>query len=633
MDAQPSNDYAQYTWSADEITRQCDEAIRRFQEAIETIVRSDPSRAFEILSRAEDDLSAVEPLCTFPRHVTTDAAVRAASTVAQKRLDAFAIDWQARADLYAKLSAHDASQLDGEDAYYWRCALRDFERNGLALEAADRERLVALKKRESALCTEMDACLSEDASELLLSAEQLRGTAPEWLAGLERAANGDGRYRVPAKLPQMVTLLEQCEVEATRLAMDQLWGNRALGNVPRFRELIALRHEMAQLLGYACYADYAIETRMAQSVSNVRALYDRLLPRLEEKARQELAELRALSGAEITTWNQRYWQSKRLAAQYAVDKQRVRQYFPLERVVRGTLELYQEVLGLAFERVEPAPALWHPSVQAYRVRDAATQALLGEFFLDLEPRVDKYGHMAEFQLRTGLRAGPRARTAVAALVGNFSKGNQSHAELTTFFHEFGHVMHELLGAARYTRLAGTNVEKDFVETPSQALENWCWDRRVLQRIGLNAAGEPLPDALIDSMLAARSADAGLFYLRQGFFGKVDLEMHSSAADPNALYDAMLPAVTLVTPSPASRLAGWGHMFGSYAAAYYGYLWAEANAADAFAHIGDCLDPQRGMAYRRAILEAGGARPAIDSLREFLGREPNLDALVRRIGLE
>lgn len=607
-----------YTWTAGEITEQCQNALASFADSLRSIQTCDSSEIFNIFAKAENDLALVQLPCEFPQYVSTDPTVREASEATERLFSANNIETFANVALYQRLK--DASVPQGAE-HYWKLVLEEFERNGLALPQEQRDQLVTLQKRIADLCTEMNACLNAEDGHFFVDQAGLKGCSPGFVSGLPVMGT---QYKLTCKYTDVANVLEFCEVDETRKRMDLLFNSRAAANEPRFRELIQLRHQVALLLGFENYAAFALKPRMAASLPNVMQMYDQLLPRIESKAKRELAELTELAGEPINHWNIKFWQTKRLLERFNVDKQLISKYLPTARVLSNTLELYQELLDLRFTKIE-FPA-WHSSVDTYEVYDK--DQLIGHFFLDLFPRDNKYNHAAEFTLSKAIVG----ETACAALVCNFSSDFLMHEQFVTLYHEFGHLMHELLGKSQWSRCTGTSVERDFVEAPSQMLENWVFQKEILQRVGRDSNDQPMPDELIDALLAARSANTGVAYMRQAFYGKVDLAIHSSAADPHKVYADLLP-MTLVSHQPAPELCGWNHLFGGYAAGYYGYLWADQLSADMFSTFGnDCMNRDKAQAYRKSILEAGANRPAKDSLFEFLGREPQVEAFCQRIGI-
>jgi len=327
---------------------------------------------------------------------------------------------------------------------------------------------------------------------------------------------------------------------------------------------------------------------------------------------------------------------------YEVDQFAVAEYFPLDATLDGMFALYQRLVGVRFHEVAE-PRAWHPDVRLFNVADAERGEHLGAFYLDLHPRPDKYGHAAAFTLRPG-RLGPDGayETGVSAMVANFTKPTPDspsllrHSEVNTLFHEFGHILHQVLTRSPYARFAGTSVQRDFVEAPSQMLEHWAWDADVLAGFTRHVAtGEPLPPDLLHRMIAAKNVASGLHYLRQLYFARLDLAYHGEGRrkDTDAIAE-VFHAITGFPFTPGTHFqAGFGHLFG-YDAGYYGYLWSQVYGDDMAARFAEdpAGDEAVGRHYRRTILETGGTVDGAALLQAFLGRAPSMDPFLREIGL-
>jgi len=347
----------------------------------------------------------------------------------------------------------------------------------------------------------------------------------------------------------------------------------------------------------------------------------------------------------INAWDFQYYHRVLLEKQYNVNEEEIKEYFPTPRVISETLAIYQEILNLVFTQVIGAK-VWHPDVTLYEVTDKITKEKLGEFYLDLHPRDGKYTHAAVFPLQPDcLLPNGKRQTSVNAMLCNFSKPSGTgdkpsllrHGEFVTFFHEFGHVMHGICSQVNISRFAGTRVFRDFVEAPSQMLENWCWEKDILRRVSKHYKTEqPLPDTLIDGMVAAKNANSGLLNLRQVFYGVFDQEIHTQPKINSAeIFGRLKKEITLTENTPGTNgAASFGHMVGGYDASYYGYLWSEVFSADMYSVFkkNGIMSLDIGKQYRNKILQPGGSIDADIILRDFLGREPNQDAFLEHIGL-
>ncbi|MCZ7576628.1 MAG: Zn-dependent oligopeptidase [Dehalococcoidia bacterium] len=365
------------------------------------------------------------------------------------------------------------------------------------------------------------------------------------------------------------------------------------------------------------------------------------------KAAADLEEMRALAkertgNGEVNIWDWRYWHNELLKTKYAVDDFEVAKYFPLDAVIAGMFDVYQTLLGVRF-REAPAAPRWHADVRAFDITEAGGGEAFARFYMDLFPRPNKFGHAAAFTLRRGrLLADGSYQQPVSAIVANFTKPAATqpsllrHTEVVTFFHEFGHIMHQTLTRARRARFSGTQTERDFVEAPSQMLEHWCWEPDVLAGFSRHfETGEPLPQELVGAMVAAKNLNSGVMTLRQLFFATLDLAYHAPgfAGDSTATVRELHGITAFPYTEGTHFQSGFGHLFG-YDAGYYGYLWSHVFGDDMYTRFEATspLDTAAGMHYRKTILERGGTVDGSQLVRDFLGREPNNAAFLRGLGL-
>lgn len=600
-----------------------------------------------ILSDLESSLAAA----VFLKYVSPDADVRKAAHECDTAVRKFNVDVYTREDLYGALKGFAAGAskgLAGTDAKLLARTLEEFERNGLGLAAYDRARFKLLKAR----LVEMESAFGKNLNEvrdfLALTREQLAGLPASYLDRLEQLP--DGRLKVTLDNPDFFPFMENATDRGARERLARLRGERATPeNVVLLEEILAARHRLAHMLGFASPAEYVLRQRMAATPATVAEFLDRMRDRLTDKGVPEAEVLQAMlekdagPQARLSTWDLMYYHNQLKKARYAVDDERVREYFPFDKVTASMFDLYQTLFGVRFEEVRPARA-WHADVRQFEVRDAVDGRRIGEFFLDLHPRDGKFKHAAAFNLVTGRAESDGSyRQPVSAMVSNFSRGGKDrpallkHSEVRTYFHEFGHIMHQLLTRAAYPRFAGTHVLRDFVEAPSQIFEFWIWQPEVLRKITAHyRSGEPLPEDLLGRMIEARNLDSGLFNLRQIAYASIDQAYHAKrVTDTSRTYRDLFDDITLVKlPQGVHPEASFGHLMG-YAASYYGYMWSKVYAADMFSVFekGGVYNPEIGMRYRRVILEPGGSREEAGLVREFLGREPDERAFLHSIGLE
>mmetsp|Transcript_18920 Transcript_18920/g.40817 ORF Transcript_18920/g.40817 Transcript_18920/m.40817 type:complete len:718 (-) Transcript_18920:432-2585(-) len=605
------------------------------------------------LVEADAEFGVVESVCTFPGHVSADKAVRDACTAADTRLSAYAIESSARKDVYEAVLAFsetaEAKNLTGEKARCVQKKLLAFRRLGVHLEGEVASQVKGLLTRMSELGIQFSKNLGEEDESMELSEAELAGMPADYLRERKQP---NGKFKVTLKYPCYVPLMEKCRVPETRRLMEAAFNSRCKqANGAILEELVSLRHQKAQLMGYASHAAFVLEDRMAKSAEAVGAflseLARKLAPLLESDLAQ-LADLKKLDGVEgaITAYDRSYYCKRLEETKFKVDHEALKRYFPLQTVQAGLLGIYQELLGLTFTRnPDLEAAAWHSDVSAFTVSDTATAELVGYFYMDMHPRAGKYGHAACFGLQPGCVLGGRRIPPVAAMVCNFPKPTAespallTHRDVETFFHEFGHVMHQLCSTVELEMFAGTRVERDFVEAPSQMLENWCWKPEALARMSRHhETGEPIPDELLNALLASRTANAGILNMRQIVLATFDQRIHSvGEADTAAVLAEVTAELMRIPATPGTNMAAsFGHMGGGYDAQYYGYMWSEVYSADMFASRFEAegiFSAVAGSSYRHEILSRGGSRDAMESLVAFLGREPSQTPFLRAKGLE
>ncbi len=637
-------------------------AVARCEAILARIASVEGERTFANTVAPIDEVAHILALASgehgFLTYVSTHEALRDAALEAEQRLDTYGTSVGFREDIAAAVRSYaesaEAKALEPVDARLLAFTLRDYRRNGFDLDAERRGRVQALKERLVRLGVEFRRNIDEYEDALLLGREQLRGLPDSYIERLQVVETTDGtRYRVSLDYPEMYPFLEAAEDESLRRELFLKNHNRAAEvNLPLLSEAITIRHEIAETLGYPSWSDYVIETKMAKSPQTALDFLVDLEKQVRVKAERDIEELQAEKRrhledphARLDIWDWRYYQQRVMRERYQVDQFAVAEFFPLDAVLDGLFEVYQRLVGVRFVPV-PETRAWHEDVRLYAVEDAldgAAGAHIGHFYMDLHPRPDKYGHAAAFMLQPGRRLadGSYLPTA-AAIVANFTKPSAAspsllrHSEVETLFHEFGHILHQVMTRSPYNRFAGTNVERDFVEAPSQMLEHWTWEPAVLRGFTRHVrTGDPLPETLLEQMVAAKNVGSGLHYLRQLYFARLDLAYHDAGAqkDTDALAEAFHGITGFPFPAGTHFQAGFGHLFG-YDAGYYGYLWSQVFGDDMYARFegSPAAEAAAGLDYRRLILEAGGTQDGATLVRTFLGREPSNVAFLREIGL-
>lgn len=547
-------------------------------------------------------------------------------------------------------------------------ALRDFELSGIGLSADKQQRYGEIVARLSELGSTysnnvLDATMGW--SKLITDEAELSGLPESALAqaqAMAQAKEQDG-WLLTLDMPSYLPVLTYADNRALREEMYRAFATRASDQGPNagkwdnsevMAETLALRHELAQLLGFDTYADKSLATKMAESPEQVIGFLSDLAKRARPQAEQELAQLRAFAKQhygvdELDAWDITYYGEKQKQHLFSISDEQLRPYFPEQRVVEGLFEVVKRIYGITAKERKDVET-WHPDVRFFDLFDADGE-LRGSFYLDLYARENKRGGAWMDDCVGSLRkADGTLQKPVAYLTCNFNRplGDQpalfTHNEVTTLFHEFGHGLHHMLTQIDTAGVSGINgVPWDAVELPSQFMENWCWEPEALAFIsGHYQSGEPLPKAMLDKLLAAKNYQAALFILRQLEFGLFDFRMHFEYSPEKGAQIlptlAEVKKMVAVVPSPS-----WGrfphafsHIFaGGYAAGYYSYLWAEVLSADAYSRFEEegIFNAETGKSFLDNILSRGGSEEPMTLFKRFRGREPQLDAMLRHYGIK
>ena len=562
---------------------------------------------------------------------------------------------------YKAIHAHGAA-LSTERRRVLDNELRDFRLGGAELAPEPKARFKAIQEELAALAAHFEENLLDatNAWSKLVQRADLPGVPEDSLAMFEDAARTDGQTgcKLTLRAPSYLPVMQFCanrhlreELYRAHVTRASEFGPAERDNTALIGQILALRHEAAQLLGYADYTALSLATKMADSADQIETFMLDLARRARPYAERDLADLRAfaaqeLSLPELAAWDIGWASEKLREARYAFSEAEVKPYFPEPRVLAGLFRVIETLYGLKV--VEDSAPVWHDSARFFALKDA-NNALIGQFYIDLYARESKRGGAWMDDAVTRRRLADGIQTPVAYLNCNFAPPTPgkpalfTHDEVITLFHEFGHGLHHLLTRCEELGVSGINgVEWDAVELPSQFMENFCWEWPVLQDMTAHVeTGAALPRDLFDKMLAAKNFQSGLQMLRQIEFSLFDLRLHQ-ATEPNVqgLLNQVRQEVAVLHPPAFNRFPnGFAHIFaGGYAAGYYSYKWAEVLSADAYALFEEdrsdegAINPDTGHRFWNEILAVGGSRDALDSFRAFRGREPNIDALLRHSGL-
>lgn len=568
----------------------------------------------------------------------------------------------ADSDEYLNLSQAQKQTIDN--------ALRDFRLGGVTLDGEKKKRFGEIKQRLSQLSTQFSNNVL-DATQAWYKhfehADALAGLPESALAQAAQAAtqkNVKG-YVVTLDFPSYLAVMMYAdnrqlreEIYTANVTRASSAGIKADGssaaewvNTELINETLALRHELAQLLGFDNYAERSLATKMAQSTEQVLDFLTDLARKSKPLAERDLAELKAFASAQgcddLQAWDMTYYSEKLRIEKYAVSQEDLRPYFPAERVISGMFEVVKRLYAIDIVQVAAFDS-WHPDVRFYHVFKNGEK--IASFYLDLFAREHKRGGAWMADCRVRRQGADGLQLPVAFLTCNFTPpvGDTpsllTHDEVTTLFHEFGHGLHHMLTQIDVAAVSGINgVAWDAVELPSQFLENWCWEPEAIPLISAHyQTAEPLPQELLDKMLAAKNFQAGMQMMRQLEFSLFDFRLHAhydaqNPQDPQLVLNQVRDEVAVVQPPAFNRFQNsFSHIFaGGYAAGYYSYKWAEVLSADAFSRFEEegIFNAQTGESFLREILQQGGSKAPMELFVNFRGREPSINALLRHSGLE
>ncbi|MDH0372658.1 M3 family metallopeptidase [Comamonas aquatica] len=646
--------------------------MARASAALETVTAPDFPADWNAIAQeldvATEKLGMAWSAVSHLSSVADSPELRAAYNEVLPKITEFWTNLGADERLYAKYKAIDVNRLTAEQKKAHANALRGFVLSGAELQGAARERFAKIQERAAELAQKFseNTLDATDTWAYYATEAELDGVSADVVQAARAAAQAEGKdgYKLTLKMPCYLPVMQFAHSSALReklyrayvtRASDQAEGDAVqYDNAPLIKEILALRLEEAQLLGYANFAEVSLVPKMAQSPQQVIGFLRDLAQRARPYAEKDVADLRAFAAKELglsdpQPWDWTYIAEKLKEARYAFSEQEVKQYFTAPKVLDGLFKIIETLFDVKISR--DTAAVWHPAVQFYRLeRQGQT---VGQFYLDQPARKGKRGGawMDDVRSRwlrpdTGL-----LQTPVAHMVCNFADGVDgkpallTHDDVITLFHESGHALHHMLTQVNEKDVSGINgVEWDAVELPSQFMENFCWEWDVLRHMTAHVeTGEPLPRALYDKMIAAKNFQAGMGTLRQVEFALFDMLLHTEH-QPDADYNALLQQVraeVAVLPTTAYNRSTntFSHIFaGGYAAGYYSYKWAEVLSADAYAAFEETqgsdgsTSQTTAQKYLHNILEMGGSRSAMDNFKAFRGREPQLDALLRHQGM-
>lgn len=584
-----------------------------------------------------------------------DSAVREAAA----NLEAKGVDKKlsvfARKDVYKALKeyADTNPQLNHEDMRLLSKWLERFERAGMALSEKDAEAYAQLNTERLNKITRYNVNLNNYKDELVVGREELDGLGETYINRLERTK--DGKYIVTLKYPDYNPFMSSAKSEKARKALQEKFARRGgKENVKLLEDTVELRRKQAALLGFKRYPDYVLPVRMAKNYETLEAFLKNLQKEVTLLAQDEMKaylklqeETTGQQADEMTAWNLPYWSNQYKKKYYQVDDDKIKEYFPADKVISGMFEVFGNLFGITFTQADLP--VWHPEVVVYQIKDKKTGELISNFYLDLFPRDGKYTHAAtwsfvdRFELPDG-----HMQTPSVVIAANFTpagKGMPSlleHSEVETLFHEFGHVLQMSMATSKYATLTGDNVAWDYIEAHSQLLENWAWQPQVLKKISAHyKTGETLPDGLISSLVKSKNVGVAVAFLRQNFLGQYDLALHTAAkrVDSTKLYAQMMHNISGIPMTKGTYpQASFGHIMSltdPYDVGYYVYAWSLVIAQDIFSRFEDegLFNAELGAKLRKYIYTPGTVYDENEMVEKFLGRPYNDKAFLKSLGIK
>jgi Zn-dependent oligopeptidase len=621
---------------APQFEKEMDGRLALAEKALDQMLKVKGRRTVENTLRIYDEvlmqLDAASYQTDLIQNVHPDAAFRATAEKENQKVAAFATAISLNHEVYSALAALELNGEDQETRYYVERTLRDFRLAGVDKDEATRKKIKELRDELVRIGQDFSRNIRDDVRTVTVnSAEELEGLPADFIA--RHKPGPDGRITLTIDYPDSLPVFSYAKNEDLRKRMHIAYNNRAYPkNIETLNRMIARRHELANLIGFKSWADYITADKMVGSAKSASDFIDKIAEASRTRAERDYQILLRRKQADspdatvVNAWETNYYSELVRKNDYAFDSQSVRPYFAYDRVKQGVLDVTGQLFGVSFRQVKGAP-LWSADVECWEMMEGGK--LVGRFYLDMHPRPGKYNHAAEFGIRTGVRG---RQIPEAALVCNFAGGQEgdpgllTHEDVVTFFHEFGHLIHFLVaGQRQWIGIGGISTEQDFVEAPSQMLEEWTWDSATLATFAKHyQTNEPIPAELVKQMKRASEFGKGLHVRRQMVYAKLSLSIYDR--DPKLVdTDEMAKQLTRqYQPFPFVEgthfQTAFGHLDG-YSAVYYTYMWSLVIAKDLFSKFdrSRMLGPGVAREYRDRILAPGGSRPAAKLVEDFLGR--------------
>lgn len=625
------------TASAEQITEECGVALGQAKAEFARLEAQTGAATVESVfgqyEKVSDALTKIGDVWHL-RSVHPEADVREAATKCSEQQ----IDFYAQMDLsrpfYDRVSAIDTSRLDNTEQYMVNKTLAEFKRSGVNQDEATRQKIRELQNEITEIGNKFNKNIREDVRSVQVPASELEGLPQDYIDA--HPADEAGLVTITTDYPDYFPVITYAKSDSLRKALRIKSRSRGYpANKALLKQLITKRHELAGILGFDSHAGLSMDSKMIGTPEKAQAFLNSVGDALDGPVQKELDVLLNRlqqdqpEAKTVEIWQSFYLENLLRLEEYALDSQEVRTYFQYDRVRDGIFKLTEDLFGV--EIVPWETPTWHEEVETYQIMEDGK--LLGRFYMDNHPRANKYKHAAHWTLRTGIK---NKQIPMSGLAQNFPKGLMEHGQVETFLHEFGHLLHNMFASTqKWTAVAGMSMERDFVEAPSQMLEEWIWDYDTLSKFAINEKGETIPRELVEKMVRARYFGRATATAAQIYFANLSLNFYKR--DPNSfdLDELMLELEARYSPYPhvdgTHFYANFGHLNG-YSSNYYTYQWSLAIATDLFSRFEKAGLRNKRLAndYRRKVLQAAGSKPAAEFVADFLGREFSTEAYIKSL---
>ena len=661
-------DFLWTKWTSKDIEKIVPKLIKEKKEIYEKIKKiPNEKRTFKntiyALASSDDNISHFIYKIYLLLNVSPNKKIRES---AQKAIDFFEkemVDILHDKKIYEAVKAYkkQKEKLNTEDAKLLKDISLSYKRMGFDLPEKKQKELKEKQKKLAKFETQFSKNINDCKDQIRVSKKELLGLEDSYIKGLKKK---NGKYVVGLQYPELIPFMQMAKNSKKRKELaDKSAQKGGIKNLKLAKEILKLREDIADILGYETYADYKIEPKMAKKKEKVFSFIESLLPKLKNLAKKDIAKIEKLKRedlkdkkAKIKYYDIAYYANKLKEKEYGFDVNKLKEYFPFKKVKEGVFEVYAKLFSIEFEKLENYP-LWHKDVELYKIKDKK-QNTIAYFVLDMYPREGKYGHAAVFEIVDGHQKDFSENTpflpSVVSMVANIPKPKKnnpslmSHYEIETFFHEFGHIMHQCLCQSKYSAQLSFKTAWDFVEAPSQMLENWVWNKKILKILsGHYKSGAKIPDELAEALISSKKHFSGYDAARQLSLALFDMELHIKKTQKKKNYPLDEKELTVLWKKTMEKWlpikissknlqpAAFSHIFGGgYSAGYYGYMWSKVYASDMFLRFKKegILNKKTGGDYKKYILQKGASREELKLVESFLGRKANNKAFLKELGL-